>query len=57
MDVLQGIKFMIPLQRLCLNRNACCLLRCCLIGYSDEELILFQVKPFRDIRNIMHSEN
>ncbi len=54
--VLQGIKFLIPLHRLSLNRNACCLLRYFLIGYSDEELIL-QAKPFRDLRDIMRPED
>ena len=45
------------MHRLTLDRNTFCLLRCCVIGHSDEELILLQAKPFRDLRNIFRPED
>ena len=55
-DILQGIKCLIPLRRLSLDRNAFCLLRRRLIGHSDEELILEAI-PFCDPRNVIRSED
>ena len=52
--VLQGTESLIPLHCLSLDRNTCCLLRCCLIGHGDEELIL-HARTF--LRNIIRSEN
>ena len=56
MDVLQGIKSLIPLRRLPIDRNTCCLLRRSLIGHSDEELIL-EAKLSPDPRNVIRSED